>query len=190
MRRCFRILFNAATLLSFGLLLGTVVLWVRSYWVGELFTYQPARRGDLFFGLSRGEIAFCKDGHGHYIFDPYCEGFWHRPTGPEDLDGGRTTSTLAYFRCRGFACKVEEVPTFGLNDGPGPIVQLQARTYFLPLWFVAGVFGMMPCVWFLRKRSRPHGGCCSRCGYGLRATPDRCPECGKVPNVASTMSPR
>jgi hypothetical protein len=57
------------------------------------------------------------------------------------------------------------------------------RFYWLPLWFVVVVLSVLPAmrmVAAVRARKRRVGRC-HRCGYDLRATPDRCPECGAVP---------
>src|SRR5205807_5271986 len=44
MRRLFRILLNAATVLSLLLCVATVVLWLRSYWVSDEWRYSRVRR--------------------------------------------------------------------------------------------------------------------------------------------------
>lgn len=50
----------------------------------------------------------------------------------------------------------------------------------IPYWIAFVGFSLLPGAWVLRrllKRSAPPT-LCTTCGYDLRATPDRCPECG------------
>jgi hypothetical protein len=41
-------------------------------------------------------------------------------------------------------------------------------------------FGAIMLQQIERRRPVPRPGICQTCGYDLRATPDRCPECGTV----------
>jgi hypothetical protein len=56
----------------------------------------------------------------------------------------------------------------------------------VPYWAIC-VAGAAPVVgWTLRERRRRRRADtlhCRACGYDLRATPQRCPECGAVPAV-------
>jgi hypothetical protein len=53
----------------------------------------------------------------------------------------------------------------------------------VPYWFVSLATASTPLIWMYRRKTLTRGepGCCNICGYDLRATPDRCPECGTVP---------
>jgi hypothetical protein len=60
-----------------------------------------------------------------------------------------------------------------------------------PYWLIALVGVPLPMVWICRRVRMDRtllGGRCTVCGYDLRATPDRCPECGKVPAGKTEIS--
>lgn len=74
------------------------------------------------------------------------------------------------FKTRGFAAKASSV---------------QSWTASCPFWFALLVPATVLAAWclersvgFVRRRSRHRHGCCAVCGYDLRHTPQRCPECG------------
>jgi hypothetical protein len=50
-----------------------------------------------------------------------------------------------------------------------------------PHWLPLPLFAMIPALSFSRdrkRRLRQREGLCAKCGYDLRASTDRCPECG------------
>jgi predicted amidophosphoribosyltransferase len=56
----------------------------------------------------------------------------------------------------------------------------------VPLWLPALLAGVLPAArvasWLIRYRRRQRHLCPS-CGYDLRASPERCPECGEGTEV-------
>jgi hypothetical protein len=68
-------------------------------------------------------------------------------------------------------------------DGPGGPASVSCELY-LPCWFLVAVTVLLPLYPLyarIRTRRGVPGGFCAKCGYDLRATPERCPECGTIP---------
>jgi hypothetical protein len=54
----------------------------------------------------------------------------------------------------------------------------------VPFWFLTSISAFLPLAHVattLRRSHRRRHLLCVECGYDLRATPDRCPECGDIP---------
>jgi len=55
----------------------------------------------------------------------------------------------------------------------------QVREIGIPYWLIFLATGLLPALHLL-KRPRTLPGFCRVCGYDLRASPQRCPECGTL----------
>ena len=166
-----RRLFHILSALSLLLFVAVVVLWVRSYFVGDGFVWKPADAPPYYRAYAgRGVVRL---GGGQYDFDrpPHLD--YSRDPAPTRQTGyhpGTLADRLDFDFHRG-------------SDSKG----MPSSNAIFPLWSVALTTAVLPALWIRRVRRdrtlrrRANAGQCPSCGYDLRATPERCPECGRVP---------
>jgi hypothetical protein len=168
-----RRLFTLLSVVSLLLCVGTCVLWVRSHFISDewMYDWSATDRGpqnDESFVSEGGKLEY-----GHFAVDVEnrgddVKGFSYHRRLPDDF----------YVRQRAF--------TFNHKD----YGEIRSTAIRVPHWLFAAIFAVTPAAWFLaRRRVRTsHGVACPTCGYDLRATPDRCPECGTVPLIAKVKA--
>jgi hypothetical protein len=159
-----RKLFTFTAALSLLLCVAACVLWVRSYRIVDIC--QKHRAGRYRQIVSSG-------------------GLLQLELGPTRLPDATTwTSRPGRYINLGPAAKVDwRFHQFMSLSGTTKGVPQRFSQLMAPHWSLALLFGMLPAVWavvWLRRRRRFGAGRCSACGYDLRATPERCPECGTV----------
>ena len=86
--------------------------------------------------------------------------------------------------------------TYRVQVHPGNLFAKARHTYSLefPIWVLTLPFPLLLLSLLLlsaRDRfRRPKPGTCQKCGYDLRATPERCPECGQVVENCKSEDPK
>jgi hypothetical protein len=175
-----RRLFNALAAVSLALFVATVAAWVRSHFATEDVIYEPP------IGWTQRE----------YCVGWYRNHFYVNTLEVDHVPGWRWQHTAvqpppefphiggAYFTRGTYFLGFQEY-TFVYPPGyPSSVPTMQ--TFVVPMWMIAIITAIPLGLWWRSQRyrrliNRRRNNLCARCGYDLRATPVRCPECGEVP---------
>jgi hypothetical protein len=165
-------LLHLLTVVSLVLVLAAGAAWVRSrQYLSMLMVWESSDKrrmahvsthdGDLYFHYVRWSSL--GPGSGHGVRPSNLKRLVEIESGPEPF--GSADVGFA-----GFGARAER-----RNWDPPQYPWVR-----VPLWAVMMVAAFVPVLrvaaW---KRRRQMSGRCAGCGYDLRATPGRCPECGK-----------
>ena len=195
-----RFLLNGLTLLSLLLCVAVAVLWVRSHFAQDFLdrsavTTTPAgfRMWSYSLATWRGVLRVAAVRH------ELDETAMPASLYERHLDIARAQEH-EYKRLKWRSRRAEEFPV--TDDQPlsrwGFIWQLideqnaghrgLAFAASLPWWLMLLLCSVPLDLRFaswMRRRRRPHRQLCPSCGYDLRATPDKCPECGAAASVSA-----
>ena len=188
-------LLGLAALLSLLLCVATLAWWARSF-------LPP----DLHVGAADGRLVLV------FADAPLTRQWQARSTGRvspvsaaelwNDARRGRSLQPTTYFVPAGsapgaparLANKAPLIETsLGVTTAtePGPFAA-HYRLVAIPLLYFAAVLAVPPLAWLVRSLRgwrRAGAGACARCGYDLRGTPERCPECGTAAAAGTMATP-
>ena len=173
-----RWMWNLAAGVSLLLSVAAAAMWAGSYWFYDEAGFRIGRHL-IGFSSAHGDTSWVCDTD--YPFDllPYAR---RQPVGRSIYAAGM--SHYLEHRFAGFAARYHDERTSG---GKGTLF----RVLVVPWWFVVLLTAAAASYSLLvirRDRRRLAEGRCAGCGYDLRASTGRCPECGR-PFAANENAP-
>jgi hypothetical protein len=182
MKRSLQIFRNGLVILSLVLFLSSIWLWVRSNTIADLTIYT-----------SPDGARYAHTAANHLVFGVELEPFTGWP--------GNAYGWKYYRQPPGDASEASlRLYTLSVSPRDTWIEWKRCGLMFLrwrsasrtssitmlivPFWTLTTITALPPLAWLARRvrarRGSHRSGVCPTCGYDLRASPDRCPECGNV----------
>ena len=201
MRRVFRFFVGGFTAITALLSIVALIWWCRSYWKMDTVEWSGWRvmphAVDAKSGHASEEAGFLRSRGGYLTL-------WRRRQDSVELLLYLAEDLAERFPRTGLKWDSREAVkgtiTFSMDDRP-EVFWERAGFYFrvhhgrsamtvyydvaAPFWGIALLLAAPSIVWLIRnpgrrRRRRKAMNLCAGCGYDLRATPERCPECGLV----------
>jgi hypothetical protein len=185
----FRWLLNIATAVSLLIALLCVAAWVRGYWVCDNIIWLT-RFGYLAGEFQTGQVIASQErpswmaapvANRHYTSAPESPATWTTRRKPSLSLGEK-----AFFSMPGLLYVHTDNWEYNGDD---------RRQIVLSWWLPILIFSLLPSRWLfqlgfsIRRWRRQRKGLCRQCGYDLRASKEKCPECGTPVPAASSAGP-
>ena len=182
-KRLFSFVGDGLCILSLGLALFVAGLWVRSesgHFIDLVAWYSEVDADGWQSGATiisrRGFVAaWGGRSQSDWRNEPGWSVSFHRDPSPYPADDG---ADRPWFFGVSYRFTKDMMPGNGFGALPRPFIEYYAAVsspLLITLFLIAPALS-----WIRRRRARRHSraGQCGVCGYDLRASPDRCPECG------------
>jgi len=177
----------AVTIAALLLAIGTGACWVRSYFAYDFITAVHDSNSP---SIGLRQIVDFRSSWGGVSVNYYHSPDLQPPKPPEPRLSWERERPRSYPWQYSAYPSVGLLHVFGFEFSDGYIGLGARKTVWhcaatVPYWFLV-LFSLALSVIAARPlwRRLPLAGFCPACGYDLRASPDRCPECGLIPRRA------